>query len=819
MKRKVWNIFPIFALMIAACLILQCAAAQAAVKKPGKAEIKRTVSTAPGKLAVTWKKTPKAAKYQIQAALDKKFSSGKMSKTVSAKKQKCVFTKLQAGENYYVRVRAYRTVSGKKYYGKWSTAKSIKMEKDTEDGGRTGGESGSSDSADARQLSEDDFEISLKGTFYYTGEEIEPAVISLSLVEGEDYKVTYSNNVEVGNATITITGIGEYHGNIVKYFTISKAPQTINATVEDSMMQVGEIQKINVSDTYGEVKYESSPVGIVSVSKDGTITALKAGSASIYLSAGGDDRHKEYNRYLVTKITVTEKEKLNQKINVSFDESQMTVGSTKKISVSGSYGKLEWQFATDGIVSISEDLVITALKAGSTNIYLSAGGDDSHKSVNRHYAGNITVTEPKPVRQHITAELEKPVMYVGETQKINVSDAYGEVTFEAEDEDGSIAISPDGTVTGQKTGWADIYLNASGDETHLPAEKITVGRVIISSKEATAYGFCGGLTGPYKKESYDDARNADGTASLAVRFYCNAVETWIDEHVVFEAQDVTANAYAKMFADMGLSPADPKIVSESWTDKLYSNSRSKPTVRLPFNEDGPVPCKDIAISGKKLTINIDAGTRVVKVLAKKDGEILDYIYLGTTNYKTNSESSVFERDLYKKVRERIEAKLWTDDMSNGDKIGAMAAYINSTTHYPDSPTTNPYENPSYWADWAVDGQILEYWMFQDVTLSEIMALQGGIADCYAAQILNRAAKEDLGLTYLYDGKTVADGEGVWIGLGSQSSNPGNPSHMSLWYKDANGESCSFDASGLDGGYNKGVTCEEHDCRSKIIPLG
>lgn len=87
MKRKVWNIFPIFALMIAACLILQCAAAQAAVKKPGKAEIKRTVSTAPGKLAVTWKKTPKAAKYQIQAARDKKFASGKMSKTVSAKKQ------------------------------------------------------------------------------------------------------------------------------------------------------------------------------------------------------------------------------------------------------------------------------------------------------------------------------------------------------------------------------------------------------------------------------------------------------------------------------------------------------------------------------------------------------------------------------------------------------------------------------------------------------------------------------------------------------------------------------------------------------------
>lgn len=56
------------------------------------------------------------------------------------------------------------------------------------------------------------------------------------------------------------------------------------------------------------------------------------------------------------------------------------------------------------------------------------------------------------------------------------------------------------------------------------------------------------------------------------------------------------------------------------------------------------------------------------------------------------------------------------------------------------------------------------------------------------------------------------------GAGS-GSNPSNPGHMSLWYKDAEGKKGYFDASGLDGGYNKGVTCEEHDCRSKIMPLG
>ncbi len=275
-----------------------------------------------------------------------------------------------------------------------------------------------------------------------------------------------------------------------------------------------------------------------------------------------------------------------------------------------------------------------------------------------------------------------------------------------------------------------------------------------------------------------------------------------------------------MFADMGIAPSAPKMVLESCSDNLYAKSMNNPyKVELPFSETGAVASNEIAISGKKITVNIDLGTRVVKQVAKKGEEILDYIYLGTSNRKTSSDSAAFDRDLYKRVRERIEARLWTDGMSNGDKIGALAGYINATARYPDSPTTNPYENPTYWEDWAVDGKILEYWMFEDVTLSEIMALRGGIADCYAAQILNRAAKEDLGLTYLFDGKTVADGEGVWIGTGSKSSNPSNPGHMSLWYKDAEGKKGCFDAWGLDGGYNKGVTCEEHDCRSKIIPLG
>lgn len=50
----------------------------------------------------------------------------------------------------------------------------------------------------------------------YTGGEIEPwTVVTLNkktLIRDEDYKVSYSNNIATGKATVTVTGIGEYIG-------------------------------------------------------------------------------------------------------------------------------------------------------------------------------------------------------------------------------------------------------------------------------------------------------------------------------------------------------------------------------------------------------------------------------------------------------------------------------------------------------------------------------------------------------------------------------------------------------------------------------
>ena len=96
------------------------------VSKPKKTKIKK-VKAAKKALAVTWKKVSGVKGYQVQVATDKKFKKNK--KTVTIKKQKTTKTtikKLKAKKKYYVRVRTYKTVNGKKVYSSWSSVKSVK---------------------------------------------------------------------------------------------------------------------------------------------------------------------------------------------------------------------------------------------------------------------------------------------------------------------------------------------------------------------------------------------------------------------------------------------------------------------------------------------------------------------------------------------------------------------------------------------------------------------------------------------------------------------------------------------------------------------
>ena len=99
------------------------------LKKPGKVTGLKVKNKKKKKIVVKWRKKTNVSGYQIQYALNKKFTKKKKSKWVGKKKSSKTISKLKKGKKYYIRVRAYRKKSGKKLYGKWSKVKKVKIKK------------------------------------------------------------------------------------------------------------------------------------------------------------------------------------------------------------------------------------------------------------------------------------------------------------------------------------------------------------------------------------------------------------------------------------------------------------------------------------------------------------------------------------------------------------------------------------------------------------------------------------------------------------------------------------------------------------------
>lgn len=83
-------------------------------------------STSKKKIKASWSKVKGASGYQVMWSTYKNFSKNYKTKSVKAKYSSKTVTTAQSKKTYYVRVRAYKTISGKKVYSQWSSTKKVK---------------------------------------------------------------------------------------------------------------------------------------------------------------------------------------------------------------------------------------------------------------------------------------------------------------------------------------------------------------------------------------------------------------------------------------------------------------------------------------------------------------------------------------------------------------------------------------------------------------------------------------------------------------------------------------------------------------------
>lgn len=154
---------------------------------------------------------------------------------------------------------------------------------------------------EAKEIENPDIRLSIPSEGYtYDGSAKEPAVSvydGTTLISSEEYSVSYSNNTEAGNATVTVadkTG-GNYIVNGSTIFEIKKAGQ---AVLTITGMPTGEIvygDEFTLSTTGGSgsgaVVWSVESGDCVSVDKNGKVTVTGTGEAVIQAVKEGDNNH------------------------------------------------------------------------------------------------------------------------------------------------------------------------------------------------------------------------------------------------------------------------------------------------------------------------------------------------------------------------------------------------------------------------------------------------------------------------------------------------------------------------------------------------
>jgi len=184
--------------------------------------------------------------------------------------------------------------------------------------------------------------ITVTGSTAYTSAPLTPTVTvsvgGTTLVEGTDYTVAYSNNTDPGEATVTVTGVGNYAGQVIGHFTITPPAPTLTLSQSTWSVAAG-AASTNVAVTTNQATWtvDSDQTWLTVTQAAGTLILGVAANPS---AAGRTATATVTASGLTAKVAVTQ---AGAKLTVA--PSGLVIDSTggaQSIAVSSSSG-LDWQ--------------------------------------------------------------------------------------------------------------------------------------------------------------------------------------------------------------------------------------------------------------------------------------------------------------------------------------------------------------------------------------------------------------------------------------------------------------------------------------------
>ena len=287
-------------------------------------------------------------------------------------------------------------------------------------------------------------------------------------------------SIKKGNATITVSFAGDERYATAKNKTISVIVSLNDANVvaENMELKVSESGVINYTTTPEglKVSFVADNSGIVSVDKDGTVKALKNGTAEITINVGDDEVYAKNSTVITVTVTLND-------ASVVAEDMELNVSDSGVINYTTSPDGLNVTFVADnsGVVSVDEDGTVKALKEGKANITVKVGDD-------KVYAKNstvITVTVSKiPTKINVNNHtLDFGVDDTADSvAELSPSDA-GKLNFTSSDEK-VVVVDANGTFTAIGTGSANVTVSFKGNNRYAAAESkiiyVTVSKIPTS---------------------------------------------------------------------------------------------------------------------------------------------------------------------------------------------------------------------------------------------------------------------------------------------------------------------------------------------------
>ena len=255
-------------------------------------------------------------------------------------------------------------------------------------------------------------------------------------------------------------------------YTLILAKASSEIIINKTEINLGVNQSVSAEATLkpevaGNLTYTSNDTSVAIV-ENGVIKALAEGTATITVSFAGNEYYSAAQNKTINVVV-----KLNgTSVTVNNSTLDLKIGDTFTIVATTVPDGLDVTFVPDnsGVVSVDENGVVTALKAGTATIVVKVEGDD-------HYAEsstNVIVTVSKVFTEII---LENDNFALNALENISAGATLnpavaGNLTYTSNDT--SVAIVENGVIKALAAGTATITVSFAGNELYDAAENQTI---------------------------------------------------------------------------------------------------------------------------------------------------------------------------------------------------------------------------------------------------------------------------------------------------------------------------------------------------------